>query len=114
MRLRILDQAERSSGHEERQHDGKRVREAKTDIGRAMALGRDIVRPIKCEAGDHGVGGLDRLEVKMGSWTYILQPVIHNLDEPASGAISATGILSTEEVVLMCGQVVQRVLTPAA
>ena len=113
MCLRILDQAERSGWHEQGQDDGKRVGEAKTDVGCAMALGRDIVRPVKCEAGDHGVGGLDRLEVKMGSWTYILQPVIHNLHEPASGAIGTAGIFGAEQVVLMCCQVVQRVFAPA-
>ena len=68
-----------------------------------MALGSYIVRPVERETGDHSVGGLDRLEVKMSSRTHSLQPVIHDLDEPASGAIGPAKIFGTEQGVLMCG-----------
>ena len=74
----------------------------------------DVARLVEREPGQNGVGGGDRFELEVRAGTHVLQPVVHDVDQPASRSVRATRILRRQQLVPVVVQVVPGILATHA
>ena len=114
MRLRILDQAQRAFRREHRYQQRQDIGQAKSHIGRAIALRFDVAPPVEGETGDERVGVGDRLQPEMRAGADLGEPSFDSVHQAPGFTTFKAWIALRVNIVSVSVEIVQRILATGA